>query len=74
MGFIFTLIRTAFQWAFLLALVGGLGEATATLYKEAGSARAHGLISLVSLNRSLVGDAGLAHSHVHTHSSSENTR
>lgn len=55
MGYIFSLIRTAFEWALFLALVGGLGEATATLYKEAGNARAHGLVSLTALNRALVG-------------------
>jgi hypothetical protein len=59
MGFLSNLIQSAFQWALFLALVGGLGEATATLYKEAGTARAYGLVSLVRLNRSLVGDAGL---------------
>jgi hypothetical protein len=63
MSYIFNLIRTTFEWAFFLALVGGLGEATITLYKEAGSARAHGLVSLSQLNRSLVGEetAGLSH-------------
>lgn len=62
MSYIFNLIRTTFEWALFLALVGGLGEATARLYKEAGSARAQGLVSLSALNRSLVGVAGLSHS------------
>lgn len=62
MSSIYNLIRTAFQWGLYLALVGGLGEATATLYKEAGTARAYGLVSLVRLNSSLVGPAGLPHS------------
>ena len=53
MNFIAELIRKAFEWALFLALIGGLGEATATLYREAGAARAHGLISLRALNRSL---------------------
>lgn len=69
MGFLFNLIHSTIQWALYLALIGGLGEATATLYKEAGTARAHGLVSLVRLNRSLVGDAGLQHSSVHSHHS-----
>jgi hypothetical protein len=55
MNFIFHLMRTAFEWALFLALVGGLGEATAKLYFEAGQARAHGLVSLRALNRSLMG-------------------
>ena len=63
MGFLSNLIQSAFQWALFLALVGGLGEATATLYKEAGSARAYGLISLSRLNRSLVRGAGLPRSY-----------
>jgi hypothetical protein len=71
MGFLSNLIQTAFQWALFLALVGDLGEATATLYKEAGTARAHGLVSLTRLNRSLVGDAGLTHSQVRAHRSRE---
>jgi hypothetical protein len=71
MAFLSHLIRSAFQWALFLALVGGLGEATATLYKEAGSARAHGLVSLVRLNSSLVGDAGLPHSRTRGHHSAE---
>jgi hypothetical protein len=53
MGFLGNLIRTVFQWAVYFALIGGLGEATATLYKEAGNARAQGLVSLSRLNRSL---------------------
>ncbi len=53
MNAIFSLIRTVFEWALFLALVGGLGEATHTMYKEAGNARAHGLISLSTLNHSL---------------------
>ncbi len=56
MNVLFNLIRSAFEWAILLALIGGLGEATATLYMEAGQAKAHGLVSLRALNRSLVGD------------------
>ena len=60
MNFVYDLIRKVFEWALILALVGGLGEATTTMYREAGRARAHGLISLLRLNRSLVGDAGLA--------------
>lgn len=74
MGFLSTLIQTAFRWALFLTLVGGLGEATATLYKEAGFARAYGLISLVRLNRSLVGDAGLSRSRVYAHDSLERVR
>lgn len=74
MGYLSTLIQTAFQWALFFALVGGLGEATATLYKEAGTARAYGLISLVRLNRSLVGDAGLPRSRVRAHDSSERSQ
>ena len=53
MNFIAELVRKAFEWALFLALIGGLGEATATLYREAGAARAHGLIHLRALNRSL---------------------
>jgi hypothetical protein len=53
MNAIFSLIRTVFEWALFLALVGGLGEATHTMYKEAGNARAHGLISLSALNHAL---------------------
>ena len=71
MGFLSNLIQSAFQWALYLALVGGLGEATATLYKEAGTARAYGLVSLVRLNRSLVGDAGLPHFRTHKRDSRE---
>ena len=74
MGYLSTLIQTAFQWALFLALIGGLGEATTTLYKEAGTARAYGLISLVRLNRSLVGDTGLPNSRAHAHDSSEHAR
>lgn len=59
MGSLFNLIRTAFEWALFFAMIGGLGEATTAMYKEAAGARAHGLISLVGLNRALVGDAGL---------------
>ena len=55
MSFLFGLVRTAFEWAIFLAVIGGLGEATATLYQEAGHARAHGLVSLRALNQSLVG-------------------
>ena len=50
-------------------MLGGIGEATATLFQEAGSARAYGLMSLTQLNRSLVGDAGLSHFHVRPHGS-----
>ena len=53
MNAIFSLIRTVFEWALFLALAGGLGEATHTMYNEAGHARAHGLISLSALNHSL---------------------
>ncbi len=66
MSYLSNLIRTAFQWALYFALIGGLGEATATLYKEAGNARAYGLVSLVRLNSSLVGRDGLPHSHAHS--------
>lgn len=69
MGYLSTLIRAAFQWALYFALVGGLGEATATLYKEAGHARAYGLVSLVRLNSSLVGRDGLPHSRTHSQGS-----
>ena len=69
MGFLSNLIQSAFQWALFLALAGGLGEATATLYKEAGTAQAYGLVSLTRLNRSLVGDAGLPRSAGHVHDS-----
>jgi hypothetical protein len=55
MSYLFNLIRTAFEWALILAFVGGLGEATTKLYQEAGNARAHGLVSLRALNASLVG-------------------
>jgi hypothetical protein len=55
MNYVFDLMRKVFEWALFLALIGGLGEATATMFKEAGHARAHGLISLSALNRSLVG-------------------
>jgi hypothetical protein len=53
MNAIFSLIRTVFEWALFLSLVGGLGEATGTIKKAAGNARAHGLISLSALNHSL---------------------
>ena len=69
MAYLHNLMQSAFQWALFLALIGGLGEATATLYRESGSARAYGLVSLTRLNRSLVGDAGLTHSGVHAHDS-----
>jgi hypothetical protein len=59
MNYVYDIIRKVFEWGLLLALVGGLGEATATMYREAGHARAHGLISLSRLNRSLVGNADL---------------
>ena len=55
MNSIYNLIRSAFEWAIFLALIGGLGEATATLYVEAGHARAHGLVSLRALNQNLMG-------------------
>ena len=55
MGILFNLFRTALQWALFFALIGGLGEATAKLYLEAGHARAYGLVSLRALNQSLVG-------------------
>lgn len=58
MGFLGGLISKVMEWALFLALIGGLGEATVAMYKEAGQARARGLISLTALNRSLVGDAG----------------
>jgi hypothetical protein len=54
MSAIFSLMRTVFEWALFLTLIGGLGEATSTMYKEAGNARAHGLISLSRLNHALV--------------------
>ena len=53
MNYVFELIRKTIEWAFFLALIGGLGEATFTMYKEAGHARAHGLVSLRALNRAL---------------------
>ncbi len=59
MNYLFTLLRSVFEWGLFLALFGGLGEATVTMYKQAAHAHAHGLISLTALNRSLVGDAGL---------------
>ncbi len=71
MSSIYNVIRTAFEWGIFLALVGGLGEATATLCKEAGTARAYGLVSLSRLNRSLVGDAGLPASRTKTRAASE---
>lgn len=49
------LIRKSFEWGLFLALIGGLGEATATMFKKAGNARAHGLVSLSSLNAQLMG-------------------
>lgn len=55
MNYLFNLFRSLFEWALFLALVGGLGEATVTMYKEAAHAHAHGLISLSALNRVLVG-------------------
>ena len=63
MGFLFNLIRTAFEWAIFLAVIGGLGEATTSLYREAGHARAHGLVSLRALNQSLVGPMHKAPTH-----------
>ena len=57
MNYIFTLIRAAFEWGLFLALVGGLGEATFHFYEDAGKARAHGLVNLTALNRSLVGES-----------------
>ena len=74
MSYIFNLIRTAFEWALFLALIGGLGEATARMYKEAGTARAQGLVSLSALNHSLVGDAGARHSIVHSQPHSGGSR
>lgn len=71
MGFLFNLIQGAYRWALFLALIGGLGEATATVFKEAGNARAHGLVSLSRLNRALVGNAGLPVSRTKAHASSE---
>ncbi len=55
MGFLFNLIQSAIRWGMFFALIGGLGEATAKLYLEAGHARACGLVSLRALNHSLVG-------------------
>jgi hypothetical protein len=40
MNSIFDLIKKVFEWALFLALIGGLGEATHTMYTEAGHARA----------------------------------
>ncbi len=53
MNYLFNIIRSAFEWALFLALIGGLGETTMTMYKESGHARAHGLVNLTSLNRAL---------------------
>ena len=61
MSFLFNLIRAVLEWGIFLALVGGLGEATATLYLEAGHARAHGLVSLRALNQGLVGSTSKPH-------------
>ena len=55
MSFVFDLIRKAFEWAMFLALLGGLGDATATMCKEAAHAKGHGLISLRALNEQLIG-------------------
>lgn len=74
MSYLYNLIRVAFEWALFLGLVGGLGEATVTLCKEAGHARAHDLISLSRLNRSLVGDAGLQRSRAAPHDSPGQSR
>lgn len=73
MHYIFNIVRTTFEWALFLALVGGLGEATARMYKEAGNARAQGLVSLSALNRSLVGDGSPSTSRNRTHSLSGTT-
>lgn len=54
MGAIFNLIKSVIEWGVFLAAVGGLGEATLKMYKEAGQAHSHGLISLSKLNRQLI--------------------
>lgn len=53
MEYVSKIIRTTFEWAVFLAIVGGLGDATGFFYKKAHEARTHGLVSLVQLNQSL---------------------
>ena len=67
MSYLFNILRSVFEWAIFLGMIGGLGEATVTMYHEAGTARAHGLISLSALNKSLVGTAGLPSKHQARH-------
>ena len=55
MTFLGDLIRKILDWALFLALIGGLGEATYSVCKEAGKAHSQGLVSLRALNRRLVG-------------------
>ena len=55
MTFIGDLIRKVLDWALFLALIGGLGEATLSMCREAGKAHSRGLISLSRLNHALVG-------------------
>ena len=64
MSFLYNLIRTVFEWAIFIAMMGGIGEATAKPFTEAGHARAYGLVSLRVLNQSLVGSMHPAVIHV----------
>jgi hypothetical protein len=54
MSYVFELIRKTMEWGLFLALIGGLGEATARMCKEADHARTQGLISLEALNHQLI--------------------
>ena len=56
MTFIGDLIRKILDWALFLALIGGLGEATISMCREAGRAHTRGLVSLRVLNQQLVGN------------------
>ena len=47
------LVHAIIRWGMLLAVVGGLGEATVEIFGKAAKAHKTGLISLGQLNRDL---------------------
>ena len=58
MGSVVRLFQAIIQWAMVLGVAGGLGEATVVAFQGAKHAHQTGLISLSKLNRSLFSPPG----------------
>jgi hypothetical protein len=55
MSFVANLVSVGVRWAFYLAAIGGLVDATLFMIQEASHVQQRGLVSLGKLNRALIG-------------------